>query len=193
MPEYDRHLRGEATLSDQEDLGRQLFFSTEDTNCSLCHQATPSAIDPKELFTDHMYHNTGIPENKRLRAMNGVALGTIDDGLAANPAVEDDPKQRSKFRTPTLRNVAVTGPYMHNGIFKDLRTVVLFYNRYNTLDASRRINPETGKPFGMMQVPNTLAVKELTHGPALTDTQVDALVAFLKTLTDARYEHLLKQ
>lgn len=190
---YDRYLRGAATLTDLEELGRHLFFSTDDTNCSLCHQATPSAIDPKELFTDHMFHNTGIPENKALRAKNGVPLGTIDEGLAANPDVSGNRKQRSKFRTPTLRNVAVTGPYMHNGMFADLRTVILFYNRYNTLDATRRISPETGKPFGMMQVPNTLAVKELTHGPALTDGQIDALVAFLKTLTDERYTNLLKQ
>ncbi len=86
----------------------------------------------------------------------------------ANPLV-DDPRQAGKFKVPTLRNVAVTGPYMHNGLFEDLRTVVLFYNRYNSTAAPRQINPETGLVFGMPEIPQTLAVEELTHGPALTD------------------------
>lgn len=189
---YDRYLRGEVALSDQEELGRVLFFSKQFTNCNLCHQVNGSPMNPREVFTDFSYHNIGVPENKALRQQNGVALGTLDHGLAANPQVDGDPNQRGKFRTPTLRNVAVTGPYMHNGIFADLRTVILFYNQYNTKNPARRVNPETGAPFPMPQIPGTLAVQELTHGPALDDTRVDALVAFLKTLTDQRYEHLLE-
>ena len=91
-----------------------------------------------------------------------------------------------------MRNVAVTGPYMHNGVFSDLRTVILFYNKYNTRSQTRQINPETGRPWRWPEVPQNLAVKELTHGPALDDQRIDALVAFLKTLTDARYEPLLE-
>ncbi|SMX29341.1 Methylamine utilization protein MauG precursor [Pelagimonas phthalicica] len=189
---YDRYLRGEVALSDQEELGRVLFFSKQFTNCNLCHQVNGSPMNPREVFTDFSYHNIGVPENKALRQQNGVALGTLDHGLAANPQMDGDPNQRGKFRTPTLRNVAVTGPYMHNGIFADLRTVILFYNQYNTKNPARRVNPETGAPFPMPQIPGTLAVQELTHGPALDDTRVDALVAFLKTLTDQRYEHLLE-
>jgi cytochrome c peroxidase len=98
-----------------------------------------------------------------------------------------------KFKVPTLRNVAVTGPYMHNGVFTDLRTVVLFYTRFNSRSEARQINPETGERFRDPAVPETLSVKELTHGPALEDNRIDALVAFMKTLTDARYEHLLEE
>lgn len=188
---YDRFLRGEVDLTKDEELGRVLFFSQQFTNCSQCHQLSKSAIDPQETFTDYTFHNIGTPENVALRAMNGVAPGTIDEGLAANPAVDGDSGQRGKFRTPTLRNVAVTGPYMHNGVFKDLRTVVLFYNIYNTRSKDRMINPETGAPFGPPPVPETLSLDKLTHGPALEDVRIDAIVAFLKTLTDARYEHLL--
>ncbi|GAB4356955.1 MAG: cytochrome-c peroxidase [Oricola sp.] len=184
---YDRFLRGEAKLTEQEELGRLLFFSQQFTNCNQCHQLSKSAIDPRETFTDYRFHNIGVPENTALRAENGAAPGTVDEGLLANPAV-DDPAQRGKFRTPTLRNVAVTGPYMHNGVFQDLRTVILFYNRYNTKNPERLINPETGKPFAQPEVPENLSVKELTHGPALDDKRIDALVAFLKTLTDKRYE-----
>lgn len=189
---YDRFLRGKATLSSEEELGRVLFFSQQFTNCSECHQLSLSQMDPKETFTDHRYHNIGVPENTVLRQANGVAAGTVDPGLAGNPFV-DTPGEQGKFRTPTLRNVAVTGPYMHNGVFTDLKTVVGFYNRYNSKAAAAQINPETGEPFGFPPVPETLAVKELTHGPALDDKRVDALVAFLKTLTDARYEKLLDE
>ena len=188
---YDRFLRGEIELTKEEELGRLLFFSEQFTNCNQCHQLSRSAIDPKETFTDYKYHNVGTPENANLRADNGVVPGTVDAGLMQNPKV-DDPKMAGQFRTPTLRNVAVTAPYMHNGVFSDLRTVVLFYNQFNSRDPARRIDPESGKPFAMPQVPQTLSVKELTHGPALDDRRVDALVAFMKTLTDQRYEHLLE-
>ena len=187
---YDRFLRGEVELTQQEELGRLLFFSQQFTNCNLCHQVGRGQMDKHETFTDYRYHNIGVPQNSELRALNGVPPDQVDNGLLDNPAVTD-PGERGKFRTPTLRNVAVTGPYMHNGVFQDLRTVILFYNRYNSKSAARQINPETGAPFGPPPVAGTLAQKELTHGPALDDERIDALVAFLKTLTDARYEHLL--
>lgn len=190
---YDRFLRGEAELTDEEELGRLLFFSQQFTNCNQCHQLSRSAIDPRETFTDNRYHNIGTPENLALRDLNGVVRGTVDEGLAGNAEAGSDPAQRGKFRTPTLRNVAVTGPYMHNGVFEDLRTVVLFYNTYNTKNDARLINPETGEKFGPPPVSDTLALDELTDGPALDDQRVDAIVAFLKTLTDERYEHLLTE
>lgn len=186
---YDRYLRGEATLTDQEELGRVLFFSQQFTNCAECHQLSRNALDPQEIFSDALYHNIGTPENTALRAENGTPPGTIDAGLAA---VTGEPAQMGKFRTPTLRNVAVTGPYMHNGVFADLRTVILFYNSYNTRNAARKVNPETGLPFGPPPVPETVNLELLTAAPALDDTRIDALVAFLKTLTDARYEPLLQ-
>ncbi|WP_299422608.1 cytochrome c peroxidase [uncultured Shimia sp.] len=188
---YDRFLRGEVELTREEDLGRVLFFSEQFTNCNLCHQLGTNAMDPQETFSNYEHHNIGVPENLSLRALNGVKPGTVDVGLAAHPDMDSNPTLRGKFKTPTLRNVAVTGPYMHNGVFEDLRTVVLFYNQFNTTDPARRTNPETGKTFRMPAVPATLAFEELTHGPALDDQRVDAIVAFLKTLTDARYEHLL--
>lgn len=190
---YDRYLRGELQLTDQEELGRVLFFSQQFTNCSLCHRLGTSQMDPRETFTNYRYFNIGTPENTALRAMNGVAPGTVDGGLHQNPAVNGDPATRGQFRVPTLRNVAVTGPYMHNGVFRDLRTVVLFYNSYNARNPARHINPETGQPFAPPPVPETLAMDELTHGPALNDQRIDALVAFLRTLTDARYEPLLTE
>lgn len=188
---YDRYLRGEAKLTDQEELGRVLFFSEQFTNCNQCHQLSQSALDQKETFSNYQYHNIGVPVNVAARAVNGVAEGHIDHGLLQNPQV-DDPAMDGRFKVSTLRNVAVTGPYMHNGVFDDLRTVVLFYNKYNSVDPARQINPETGVAWADPEVPGTLSLTELEHGPALDDVRVDALVAFMKTLTDARYEDLLK-
>lgn len=188
---YDRYLAGTAELTREEELGRTLFFSEQFTNCNLCHQLRTSQMDLQETFSDYSFHNIGVPRNAATVAEAGMPPDFVDDGLLANPQVTD-PAQRGKFRTPTLRNVAVTGPYMHNGVFQDLRTVVLFYNRYNSKAEAAQINPETGRPWGAAPVPGTLSVPELTHGPALEARRVDALVAFLKTLTDERYEDLLE-
>jgi cytochrome c peroxidase len=81
---------------------------------------------------------------------------------------------------------------MHNGVFADLRTVVLFYNKYNSKSAKRQINPETGQTWAAPEVAETLSMDILTDGPALENERIDALVAFMKTLTDQRYEHLLE-
>ena len=169
-----------------------LFFSQQFTNCNLCHQLKSTPASAEETFSNYEYHNIGTPVNPAARAVNGVASDHVDRGLLDNHAV-DDPKQAGKFKVPTLRNVAVTGPYMHNGVFKDLRTVVLFYNKYNSRSAKRQINPESGENWRAPEVPENLSLKELETGPALDDRRIDALVAFMRTLTDRRYEHLLNK
>jgi cytochrome c peroxidase len=184
---YDKYLRGDVSFTKQEELGRTLFFSEQFTNCNQCHQVSSSPFYATESFTDFSYHNIGVPENIGLRQVNGVS--EKDLGLFNNPVVNDISEQ-GKFRVPTLRNVAVTGPYMHNGVFQDLRTVVLFYDKYNNV--TRKINPETGEFWSKPEVGMNIAT-ELEDGPALKDERVDALVAFLKTLTDQRYESQLNE
>ena len=190
---YDRYLRGEVKFTELEELGRTLFFSTQFTNCNLCHDV--KGRDGKfetATFTAYKYFNIGVPANPDVRKMNGSKPDFVDPGLAANPEVNGNPKERGKFKTPGLRNVAVTGPYMHNGVFNDLRTVILFYNKYNSKKKSRQINPETGKQWAHPEVADNIDKEKLETGPGLDDKRVDALVAFLKTLTDKRYEPLLK-
>lgn len=187
---YDRALRGEYKMTDEEELGQTLFFSTQFTNCNICHKLAPTPAAERETFSNYDYHNIGAPVNDALRAANGKGGKFIDHGLLENPAIKDK-AQDGKFKTPTLRNVAVTGPYMHNGVFNDLETVIRFYNRYNSKAEAAQINPETGRPWGKPEVAKTVSIKELETGPALDDRRIKALTAFLKTLTDARYEHLL--
>ena len=189
---YDRALRGEYKMTPEEELGQTLFFSQQFTNCNICHQLAPSPAAEKETFSNYEYHNIGVPVNVSLRAVNGVKPKFVDRGLAENPTIKDKKATEGKFKTPTLRNIAVTGPYMHNGVFADLETVIRFYNKYNATSDASQINPETGKLWGKPEVAKNLSKKELETGPALDDRRIKALVAFLKTLTDARYEHLAK-
>jgi len=186
---YDRYLRGEVELSDEELLGESLFFSPQFTNCNRCHQVKMFPGLPEETFSNYEYHNLGVPLNTDVRQANGKGLDFVDQGLLANKAVTDE-NQRGKFKVSTLRNVAVTGPYMHNGVFQDLRTVLLFYDKFN--NSERKINPETGQPWRVPEVPESIALEtEEFAAPALKDHEIDALLAFLKTLTDKRYEPLL--
>ena len=189
---YDRFLRGEARLSEEEELGRLLFFSQQFTNCNICHQLQAGPLALNETFSNYAYHNIGVPVNSEARAQNGVSPDHRDGGLLDNPDISQG-DMRGRFKVPSLRNVAVTGPYMHNGVFGDLRTVVLFYNKYNSDLPERQINPETGLPFDPPEIAENISIEELETGPALDDKRIDAIVAFLKTLTDARYEHLLAE
>lgn len=188
---YDRSLRGEATLSFKELTGKSLFFS-EFTNCAICHQLHGNG-DPvkkfRETFSGYEYHNIGVPVNDAVRAMNGVE--DLDLGLAFVPGF-DSPENRGRFRVPTLRNVAVTEPYMHNGVFRDLKTTVLFYEHFIDPE-DRAINPETEQPWRDPEIPETVSTELLKVGDPLTDDEVDALVCFLRTLTDQRYEPLIRE
>ncbi|TDO99957.1 cytochrome-c peroxidase [Marinomonas balearica] len=182
---YDRSLRGEVTLTPEEELGKTLFFSQQFTNCNACHQLQRSPIHPQETFSNYDYRNIGVPSNPNIVVHNNKGY---DIGLLNNPEVSDR-KHEGQFKVPSLRNVAVTGPYMHNGVFKDLRTVVLFYDKYN--NRKRTLNPETGQPWREPEVARSIDFNELERAPALDDRRVDALVAFMKTLTDSRYEYLI--
>lgn len=185
---YDRYLKGQYELSDLEDLGRSLFFSNNNTNCANCHQLRSRDDMPKETFTNYEYHNIGVPTNVILRQKNGVDVATIDHGLLANSQVSSA-EHDGKIKVPTLRNIAVTGPYMHNGVFAKLSTVIEFYDKY--INIERVNNPETGQPWAKAEVEETINLDELKKGKKLSDRKVQALVAFLNTLTDKRYEHLI--
>ncbi len=190
---YDRYLKGEYELTDLEDLGRSLFFSNNNTNCAQCHVLKKEDA-PKDTFTNYKYHNIGVPQNENLMAKNVVDPKTfVDHGLMQNPAVKALPNAKEydgKMKVPSLRNIAITGPYMHNGKFQKLSTVVEFYDKYT--NPKRTINPETRKEWGEPEVNIGKAdMKLLKQGKPLNERKVKALVAFMNTLTDKRYEHLI--
>jgi cytochrome c peroxidase len=179
---YDRYLRGDYTMTPLQEKGRLVFFSSL-ISCNGCHQL---AQTDKETFTDYSYHNIGVPTNPSLRQIHD---NLADQGLFENPAV-DDPRQRGKFKVPTLRNIAVTAPYMHNGVFSDLRTVMKFYNKY-IIEGT--LNPETGEPWRDAEVGENISTDLLKQGQPTSDYLIEALIAFMQTLTDQRYEKYLNR
>jgi cytochrome c peroxidase len=188
---YDRYLLGEYEPTEEETLGMTLFFSNQFANCNKCHQLQALPESQLETFSNYHFHNIGVPANNALRAANGRGNSYVDHGLLDNPEITDK-AQDGKFKVPTLRNVAVTAPYMHNGVFRDLRTVVKFYNKYQAKGSKAQINPETGEPWGAPEVADNIALEELQSSRALDERRIDALVAFMRMLTDKRYEPLLE-
>jgi len=171
---YDHWLDGEAELSEQEQRGLILFEAEDKGNCAACHPSTPAEDGSPPLFTDFTYDNLGVPRNPENPfyslppELNPDGFSFVDLGLGQTV---NDPAQNGKFRVPTLRNVAVTPPYMHNGVFKTLFTVVAFYNTRNLTEwpvpeVSENVNDEELGALG------------------LTNQEVEDLVAFMQTLTD---------
>ncbi|CAN5732445.1 cytochrome c peroxidase [soil metagenome] len=135
-------------LTVQEERGRQLFIGSK-AKCFDCHFM--------EDFTDDNFKNIGL--------FNGVNLN--DSGRFYISRQNND---LGKFKTPGLRNIAVTAPYMHNGMFRTLEEVVEYYN-------------DPGKVIS-----NAVNIDPLLSKPLqLTAKEKKELVAFLKTLTDKRY------
>jgi cytochrome c peroxidase len=171
---YDHWLRGETELSEQELRGLKLFEAEDKGNCAACHPSRPAADGSLPLFTDFTYDNLGVPRNPEnpfysLQSdLNPDGFAFVDLGLGKTL---NDPAQNGKFRVPSLRNVAVTPPYMHNGVFKTLFNVVAFYN---TRDLAQWPTPEVSENVNMEELGKL----------GLTNQELEDLVAFLGTLTD---------
>jgi cytochrome c peroxidase len=132
---FDAWVRGEIALSAQELRGLEIFNSPKKGNCAACHPSEPSKDGTPALFTDFTYDNLGVPRNPanpfyRMHPRhNPAGLDFVDFGLGARTDLPTDPlDQHGKFKVPTMRNIALTAPYMHNGYFTDLRSVLQFYN-----------------------------------------------------------------
>lgn len=175
----------EGNWTTEEQLGFDLFFSEGNTNCAQCHtlNATPNDKS-RELFTNYEYENIGTPKSQLETDLGRNFLGL---GGTLN-----DPEHYGKVKVPTLRNVAITGPYMSNGVFSKLRTVLEFYD-HMAGNGDHPINPETQNPWGANDYNSTINTTKLHDTAALTDAKIRALEAFLRTLTDKRYEHLLPE
>lgn len=171
---YDKWLRGETGLSKQELRGLILFEAEDKGNCAACHPSRPAKDGSPPLFTDFTYDNLGTPPNPENpfytlpSELNPDGFAFVDLGLGKTV---NDPAQNGKFRVPTLRNVAITPPYMHNGVFKTLFSVVAFYN---TRDVAEWPAPEVSANVNMEEL------GEL----GLTNQELEDLVTFLRTLTD---------
>jgi len=171
---YDLWIAGKATLNEQELRGLQLFEAQDKGNCAACHPSAPSKDGTPPLFTDFTYDNLGTPANPEnpfyllAKEYNPDGLNFVDLGLGKTL---NDSAENGKFKVPTLRNIAITPPYMHNGVFKTLFQVVAFYN---TRDIA---------PWPQPEVKENVNTEELGN-LKLSNQEMEDIVAFLRTLTD---------
>ena len=171
---YDFYLAGKASLNEQERRGLELFEDEGKGNCAACHPSQPGDDGTPPLFTDFTYDNLGVPKNPENpfyylpEKLNPDGINFVDLGLGG---VLEKASEIGKFKVPSLRNIAKTGPYLHNGIFKNLRQVVVFYN---TRDVGPWPAPEVGVNVNRDELGDL----------GLTEQETDDIVAFLHTLTD---------
>ena len=177
---FDAVQRGQAQFTPLEEQGRLAFIRVE---CDNCHTMEAIGGVPA-LFTDFSYDNIGLPQNTEfLNTMRRNPAQNLDSGLAAVLAKSTNPTWKAlapdfvgAFKTPTLRNVAKgegNKRFMHNGVLKSLKEVVHFYN---TRDIPAENWPAPAFPATM----NDRRVGRL----GLTDAEENAIVVFMRTLTD---------
>jgi cytochrome c peroxidase len=152
---YDKYQNGTATLTASEERGRVLFFAEYNpffpdlsgADCAHCHSGSN--------FENDQYMNNGLDSDASM----------LDMG---REAVTGNPADKGRFKVPTLRNIEMTAPYMHDGRFTTLEQVVDHYNE--GLQASSTLEPhlENTRESGLL----------------LTEQDKQDLIAFLKTLTD---------
>ncbi len=170
---YDRYLAGdEAALSAQAKKGMELFFS-ERFECHHCHvgfNLTTSTVHEKSTFSAAVFQNNGL--------YNLDGQGAYPRGNRGLYEITAKAEDMGRFRPPTLRNVALTAPYMHDGSISTLEAVVRHYaagGRLTTtgeLAGDGRRNPQKSA---------------LVPGFTIRDQEVAALVAFLESLTDETF------
>ena len=188
---FDFVQQGRASFTVQEARGLAAFNDAQRGNCQSCHSSSAPAGQAAALFTNFGYFALGVPRN--------VSLATADPGffdMGLCGPLRTDLAHRTDlcglFKVPTLRNVAVTAPYFHNGAVATLEEAVSFYatrdidparwyptlggvvQRFNDLPPAYRGNVTQQAPFGL--VPGA--------APRLSAQDVADIAAFLRTLTD---------
>lgn len=149
---FDRYLQGLEQLTPQELHGYILFTTEEGADCFHCHGS-----DGSPLFTTNLFYNNGL---------DNVFTDAHD-----RYSVTHNENDHGRYRAPSLRNVAVSAPYMHDGRFKTLDEVLMFYN--NDVNFTPYVDP--------------LMHKAPEGGAHLTPSDIADLKAFLMTLTDYSY------
>lgn len=192
---YDAYLAGKAELSAAEQRGLKLFEDPSKGNCSSCHIDQPS-LDGffRPVFTDYQFEALGAPRNRDLPANRDASFHDL--GLCG-PLRKDYTKAAfycGLFKTPSLRNVATRKVFFHNGVFRSLDRVLHFY-------VERETNPEKWYPKlangeidryddvppqyrGNVDVADAPFDRKPGDAPALNDSEIADVIAFLGTLTD---------
>ncbi|BDD04639.1 cytochrome-c peroxidase [Aureibacter tunicatorum] len=168
---YDKYLRNEMQLTAQEKYGMDLFFthpepriSLEGGNCGDCHMNILTAGVNNDF---EGFHNNGLDDDENLK-----------EGLFK---VTSKQRDFGKFKAPTLRNIALTAPYMHDGRFNTLEEVLDHYNEH--VKMNRNLDRLIIEASNVVMNPDTVTQVQL-H---LNKEQKEAIIAFLNTLTDVDF------
>jgi cytochrome c peroxidase len=185
---FDRwYFAGESdALTDAQKRGFDLFVNKG--RCVSCHRVEQT----QALFTDNRFHNIGVGVNRIQGDIPSLThefleakhtLAQVDVKVLSDPktseigrfAVTTDLDDIGSFKTPTLRNIAVTSPYMHDGSLKTLRETVTHYNNGGVTNAGDPVNDFLSGGIRPLD---------------LTDAEIDDLVAFLESLTSPQFQDL---
>lgn len=222
---FDAYQAGQATLTAQELNGMALFNNATKGNCAACHPATSADGTTPPMFTDYSYDNLGVPRNPLIAANGASPAGYVPvnstDGIQGyydlgvcgpfRPQTVDLAAYCGQFKVPTLRNIAVTAPYFHNGRFTTLKDAIGFYVRRDTnpeewypTDADGNVTKfddlpasyggqfvvkagVAGSDAGYLGNVNTSEIpynRRIGDAPALSPAEIDDVITFLCTLTD---------
>ncbi len=207
---YDAYLSGDVQLTSREQLGMELFNGKG--NCAACHPSEP--VDGKPpLLTDFTYDNLGMPKNPQ-NPFYGMDSVYLDDGSPINPSgyewvdrglggyLAARPEwaplavdHYGKHKVPTLRNVdkrnGKNSPkaYGHNGFFKSLKSIVHFYNTRDVKPIcidEEFVDEQYALAMDCWPLPEVSVNvnKDELGSLGLTEEEEDAIVAFMKTLSD---------
>lgn len=191
---FDAFTAGKTAFNGAESRGLALFNREDKGNCAACHPSTKAANAPGALFTDFTYDSLGVPRNNNIAANADASY--FDLGLCGS--TRSDLAARNglcgKFKVPSLRNVALRKRFFHNGQFDSLEQVVRFYvsrdtnaSTWYSLDAMGNATGYDDLPVDMKRNVNTTEGpynRQAGDAPALNESEVQDLVAFLRTLSD---------
>ena len=191
---YDAYLVGKTQLSTAEMRGLKLFNDEKKGNCAACHPSAKREDGRPPLFTDFTYDALGVPRNASIPANADPSYADLGLCKSARAGRASQDGACGKFKVPTLRNVATRQVFFHNGQIKNLRDAVAFYFSRDTqpeqwypVKADKRVAKFNDLPARYHLNVN---VEEVPYGgkrggkPALSDEEIDDVVAFLRTLTD---------
>ena len=190
---YDAFLAGRVHLSPQEARGLAAFNDPKRGNCAHCHMSARGNDGTPPQFTDYGFVALGLPRNPAIPANADARFHDLGLCGPLRTDFADRKQYCGLFRAPSLRNVALRKTFFHNGVVKSLREAVAFYaerdtkpekwfprnadgavRKYDDMPPQYWANVNDEPPFG----------GKPGDPPPLTETQIDDIVAFLKTLTD---------
>jgi cytochrome c peroxidase len=193
---YDRYASNKTggDLTPQERRGFAVYSDPKKGNCFACHYNGAGLNGSVRLFTDYTFAAIGVPRNMAIPANRDAAY--YDLGLCGRP---DHPLPESAmycgmFKTPTLRNVAIRKVFFHNGLMKSLRDVIRFYNTRDTTPelwypvvkgVVQKFDDLPARYRGNIDAQAPLDGRARNSSAAMSDQDIEDLLAFLDTLTDA--------